>query len=170
MDDETQRQLAELRDEIVAVARIRDAHKRRLYVLQEQTAQQGILAPAVLITECVDIGVAIRAADVQLAEFRRLVVRLEQAPPSVLTLPDRAPYLPVLDPTLVNGQLRELGGAIVRMGDAIADLHELDDLAREESREWRAAQRSTDRAFRIGGAVVLLLLTIAVVVLLIQVF
>lgn len=183
-DEETQRQLTELRDSIAATARIRDAHQRRLYVLQEQAAQYGIDAPAHLVTETVDLGVKIKAADEQIREFRRLAVRLEQAPQSALTLPDADAVIPVLLPAVVDQRLREMGATVDRMGDMFAHLQELIDLSREESREWRNTERAarqggmrdhhgehrTQRIILVGGAVVLLILAIGVVLIAVKVF
>ena len=183
-DEETQRQLSELDMSITATARIRDAHQRRLYVLQEQAAQYGIEAPAHLVTESIDLGVKLKAADEQIREFRRLAARLEQAPQSALTLPDADAVIPELLPAVVDARLRGLDRANERIEDAIDQLWRHGELAAAESREWRRSERAARqdgmrdhhgehrmlRIVIIGGAVVLLILAIGVVLIAVKVF
>lgn len=184
MDDETQRQLAELRDQVAATTRIRAAHRQRLSVLQEQAAKFGIEAPAHLVTEIADLGVTIRETDAQLVEFRRLIARLELAPQSALILPGGDAIYPELIPAVVDSRLQALDRSNERTLDGLDQIWGAIERAAIESREWRSAERAareagmrghheqhrTLRAILIGGAVVLLIVAIGVVVIAVRVF
>lgn len=176
-DEETQRQLAELRERLAATQRIREAHQRRLYVLQEQAAHFGADAPAHLLTESADLGVKIRAADGEIHEIERRIARLELAPQSALVLPESGPPIPQLVPAVVDTRLQAVEQAIEWMRSTIADIREDVQLAREESREWRQAERAGrqegQRIYRllfIGGAITFLILAIGVVLIAIRVY
>lgn len=184
MDEETQRQVDDLHERMVATRSIRAAQQRRLYVLQEQAARFGVTVAPEIVTEIADLRGQIRASDGELAEIQRLITRLATAPPSVLVLPDLAPYVPALEPALVDSRIREFGAALNHFRELFAVLAEQMEVAREESKEWRTsetagrqagmlAHREQHRAVRIAivaGGLLLLLLVGAVVALLIRVF
>jgi hypothetical protein len=172
-DDETRQQLDELRDAIAATRRTRDAHQRRLYVLQEQAARLGKNAPPEIVTEIGDIAEAVQAADAQIKEFRRLAARLELAPQSALALPDTDAVIPELLPAVVDARLRALDRANERFEEALSQLWSQGERSAADSRDWRRdhhGEHWTLRIVLVGGAVVLLVLVIGVVVIAIKVF
>lgn len=176
-DEETQRQVAELRERLAATQRIREAHQRRLYVLQEQAASFGLAAPAHLLTEIADLGVKVRAADGEIREIERRVARLELAPQSALALPASGSPIPQLIPAVVDTRLSALEHSMVRVEDAVAHIREQAEQARQESREWRQAERAGrqegQRTYRLlfaGGAIVLLVLAAVLVLVAIRVY
>lgn len=172
-DEETQRQVAELAERLASTRRIREAHQRRLYVLQEQAAQFGKDAPAHILTEIADLGIKVREANAEIQEIERRIARLELAPQSGLsaTAGITGPaVIPELLPAVVDTRLQAVEHAIERIGDAIAYMREQADQAREESREWRSAERSSrETGQRRYDRMVIVLIILAAVVVLIAV-
>lgn len=169
-DDETRRQLDELRDYDLAEQRIRDAHQRRLYVLQEQAAKLGRGAPPELVIEITDIAEQVRVQDERLREVRAKIAKLELAPQSALAVPPGPAVIPELIPAVVDTRLQALELGQARLESTVAGIGEQVELSREESREWRSAERSERRESQrthrliyafIGAA--LLILAVAVV-------
>ncbi len=140
-DDETQRQIEELRDREQAQLRIRDKHQQRLYVLQEQAAQFGTRAPAEIVMEIADIGTAIQAIDAELREIRRRLARLALAPTSALQLPSGPSDIPELVPAVVDTRLQHLEVGQARLEGTLTSVLDLVEITREESRDHRQSER-----------------------------
>lgn len=199
-DEDTQQQLDELWPHLEAQRRIRTAHQRRRDALQEQAARLGAETPVHITQEISDLIRKLRDADTRIREIEAKIVHLETAPApeTVLIIPDQAPYIPVLAPAAVDERLRAQDRALEWMRETItelrrlaefaqqtnADTRELTELAREESREWRKhetmarqegvrnhqGEHRTLRIILIGGAVVLLVVAIGLVLILVKVF
>lgn len=166
-DSETQRQIEELRTREQSQQRVRDAHQRRLYVLQEQAAQFGKRAPAELVIEIADTGTAIQALDEELREIKRLHARLALAPTSALQLPDGPSGIPQLVPAIVDTRLQALEVGQARLEGTLGSVLDLVEITREESREYRQSERLSriegQRTHRlIYGLVALAFIAVAV--------
>lgn len=187
MDEETQRQLTEeLRPHLEAQRRTRSAHQRRRDALQEQAARFGIETPVHITQEITDLIIKIREVDARIRETESKIIQLETspAPETILYIPDEAPRIPTLSVPLLDERLRAQDRAIEWVRDAIAEIRELVDLGREESREWRRDERAarqdgmhdhhgehrTQRIIMIIGAAVLLILAIGLALIAVKVF
>jgi hypothetical protein len=177
VDDATADQIAELREHLEAKRRERAAHRKRLDALEVHAAKLGIETPAHVTNEITDLLVTVRERDTQIRELERQVTRLEAAPQSAISLPEYGSPIPELIPAVVDVRLQALKREIEMVLDLIAKLHEDVAESREESREWRAAERTArqegQRDYRLlfaGIVLGLAILAVVVVLIAIQVY
>ena len=168
-DDETQRQLHELRDELAARRTIRLATRRRLDALEEQAATLGIQAPPQIATEIADLNIKRRELDATCNEIEKRIARLELAPtPAVEVLP-RTPGstpLPQLIPAVIDSRMQAIERGQDRdtllLGQLLARLDAADQARIEGQRDYR---------FLFAGIVVALtILAIGIVLIAIRVY
>lgn len=162
-DEETLRQLAELREEIDALRIRREATRRRLNALEERAAEMGRDTPPHITTEIGDALAKKRALDASIAELGKRVARLELAPtPAVEVLPrGDATYDMQLAPAIVDSRLQAMERRLDRQDE------QLDQLVRrqEEAASWRErsdAQRHGGQSDRRQREVVLLAVLIVI--------
>lgn len=134
-DEETLRQLEELREEIASQRARRGATRRRLNTLEESAAEMGRDAPPHITNEIDDLRAKRRKLDASIAELGKRVARLELAPtPAIEVLPrGDATYDIQLAPAIVDSRLQ----AVERRLDMQDE--QLDRLVRrqEEAADWR---------------------------------
>lgn len=177
VDDSTSLQIAELREHLDAKRRERGAHRRRLSALEEHAARLGIETPPHVTNEITDLLIIVRERDTQITEIERQITRLVIAPQSAITLPENGPPIPQLIPAVVDVRLQALKHEIEIVLDLIAEIKDHVAVSREESREWRAAERTArqegQRDYRLlftGIVLGLAILAVAVVLIAIQVY
>jgi chromosome segregation ATPase len=174
--DETERQLAELREELSARREARQATRRRQDALDIQAAHFGREAPPHITTEIADLVEKRRSLDATIREIERQIARLELAPQSGLIIP-AGQALPELVPAVIDTRIRALEWASDRIESALAQIGERLDAKDASDREWRHAERDARRdgqkGYRlllVGLAAALFVVAVAVVALLIRVY
>lgn len=134
-DEESLRQIAELREEITAKRSQREATRRRLHALEERAADMGRDTPPHITNEITDAIRERGRLDTVIAELGRQVARLELAPTSGLVLPP-GEVLPQLAPAVIDTRLLAVERRLERQDEAIERIEQRMD----EGREWRGRQ------------------------------
>ena len=140
-DDETQRQLTEIAEDLAAKRSEREAVRRRLHVLEERAAEMGRDAPAHITTEIADLLVKRRELDDTIAELGKRRARLELAPQSGLILPP-GEVLPQLAPAVIDTRITRIEQLLASIRYDLTD--HLQDHRRKDAADeaWREVESS----------------------------
>lgn len=134
-DEETLRQIAELREEISAKRTERESLRRRRRNLERRAAEMGRDTPSHITTELDEALNKQDDLDRYIAELGRQIARLELAPtPGYILPPGEA--LPQLAPAVIDTRMQAIEREQTRQGQAIDRIEQrLDDDER-----WKRGQ------------------------------